>query len=532
VQKQMKARVFPSSFSQVMPRRATYASCVLGFAIAALVAHLATSWRYGYFRDELYFIACSKHLAWGYVDQPPLVAFAAWLSAPFHYNLVALRLLPAIAAALTVWLSIRIVRELGGGVFAQCVAALATLLLPAYLLLGNTLTTTSFEPLSWTLLIFCAIRLARTRDPRWWIACGLAFAFGMYGKYSMLLLVCALLIGLLCTAQRRLLLSPWFAYGVVLAGALLAPNLVWQGAHAWPFVQVVQGDFAHRHAFQTGVSLEYKNIAQNAVAFLIEQVIYTNPVTVPLWLGGVAVLGFSPRYRDCRFVAIASPILLILAIWLEAKGYYIIGVYAALISAGSVLFERAVAHAAWRAAAVAIYVAVSLAVLPLSLPVLSVGDFIAYSKALHLTGQNGAPARLIQPLYAEEFGWNELAARVAQVYRGLPPAVRARAGIFADTYGDAGGLDFYGPRYGLPPAISAQNTYYLWGTRGYDGSTLIVVGATQAGVVRSLYRKMTLVATYGSAYKWVVEGPTPIYLCRDPIAPLSQIWPRLRWYGA
>jgi hypothetical protein len=151
---------------------------------------------------------------------------------------------------------------------------------------------------------------------------------------------------------------------------------------------------------------------------------------------------------------------------------------------------------------------------------------------LHLTGQNGQPPHVIQPLYAEEFGWDELAAHVAAVYNGLPPAVRARTGVFADTYADASALALYGPRYGLPPPISAQNTYYLWGTRGYDGSTLIVVGATQADLVRQYYRKMTLVATYGHPYKWIVEGPTPIYLCTDPVAPLSQLWPHFKWYGA
>src|SRR5579872_1346676 len=142
------------------------------FAVAAFLAHAATSLRYGYFRDELYFIACSKHLSWGYVDQPPLVAFAAWLSAPLHYNIVALRILPVLAAALTVWLAARIARELGGGRFAQALAALATLLLPAYLLLGNTLTTTSFEPLSWTLVVYLVIRLVNTRDTRYWLPAG------------------------------------------------------------------------------------------------------------------------------------------------------------------------------------------------------------------------------------------------------------------------------------------------------------------------------------------------------------------------
>lgn len=501
-------------------------------ALATLIAHLGTSWRYGYFRDELYFIACSKHMAWGYVDQPPLVAAAAWLAAPFGYNLIALRLLPAIAAALTVWLAARIARELGGGSFAQAFAALATFLLPAYLLLGNTLTTTSFEPFSWTLLVYCAIRLIRSGDPRWWLGCGATFAFGMYGKYSMLLLACALLTGLLCTKERRLLLTWWCPLSVAIAGVLLAPNLAWQGAHGWPFVQVVQGDFAHRHAFQTGLALEYKNFTQNAVAFLAEQMLYTNPLSVPLWIGGICLFAFSRNLRQYRFIAIGYVVLLFMAIWFEAKGYYIIGVYASLIAGGCVLLECVAARAVWRGLAVAVFLIATLPFVPLSLPVLQVDDFIRYSAMLHLTGQNGTQPRLMQPLYAEEFGWDELTQHVAQVYRSLPPRVRARTAIFADTYGDAGGLDFYGPRYGLPPVISAQNTYYLWGTRGYDGETLIVVGASQADTVRKLFRKMTLVTTYGNPYKWVVEGPTPIYLCTDPIAPLSQIWPRLKWYGA
>lgn len=504
----------------------------LALALAALLAHVVASVRYGYFRDELYFIACAKHLSWGYVDQPPLVAFAAWLSAPLGYNLVALRLPAAIAAALTVWLAARIAREFGGGIFAQTLAALATLLLPAYLLLGTTLTTTSFEPLSWTLLVYSLIRLVRTEDPRYWLAAGAAFAFGMYGKYSMLLLAAALLAGLLCTRERRLLFTWWFAAGIALAALALAPNILWQGAHGWPFLDVVRGDFEHRHAFQTGLTLEYKNFAQNAVAFIAEQILYTNPISVPLWLAGAGMLAFAREYRQYRFIAVAYLVLLVLAIWLEAKGYYIIGIYAALLAAGCVLLERVLVRTSARAAAVAVFLLITLPFVPMSLPVLPVDSFIAYSKLLHLTGQNGTLPRLIQPVYAEEFGWNDLAEHVAAVYNSLPAAKRSRTAIFADTYGDAGGLDFYGSRYGLPPVISAQNTYYLWGTRGYDGTTLILVGASQADLVRKLYRNVHLVATYGNPYKWVVEGPTPIYLCTDPVAPLSQLWPQLKWYGA
>jgi hypothetical protein len=168
----------------------------------------------------------------------------------------------------------------------------------------------------------------------------------------------------------------------------------------------------------------------------------------------------------------------------------------------------------------------------MSLPVLPVQGLVAYTKLLGLTGRDATPAHLIQPLFAEEFGWDRLAQDVAHVYFALPDNIRAHTAIYADTYGDAGALDFFGPRHGLPPAISSQNNYYLWGTRGYDGTTLVAIGATRIDLLRRYYRSVTLARTSTEPYKWIVEGPSPIYLCRDPIAPLSQIWPHLRWYGA
>ncbi|MGB6520879.1 MAG: hypothetical protein WBE83_03800, partial [Candidatus Cybelea sp.] len=206
------------------------------------------------------------------------------------------------------------------------------------------------------------------------------------------------------------------------------------------------------------------------------------------------------------------------------------GIYAALLAAGAVAIERA---ATWlRATLFVALCAIALVSLPLSLPVLPVPTLISYMQALGLTGRDGAPAHLIQPVFAEEFGWDRLAIDVAAVYTALPPNVRTHAAIYADTYADAGAIDFFGPRYGLPAAISSQNNYYLWGTRGYDGRELIAIGATRIDLLRRYYRSVTLVRTSSEPLKWIVEGPSPIYLCRDPVAPLDAIWPNLRWYGA
>jgi len=219
-----------------------------------------------------------------------------------------------------------------------------------------------------------------------------------------------------------------------------------------------------------------------------------------------------------------------MAVLLEAKGYYIIGAYATLYAFGAVAPERA---PVWlrrtRFAAIAI---VGILTMPLSLPVLSLQQFIGYTQLLGMTGRDGTAPRLVQPVYAEEFGWNRLARDVASFYNAMDPSTRRLTAIYADTYADAGAIDLFGPRYGLPPAIGSQNTYWLWGAHGYDGKTLIAIGATRIDLLRRYYRHVQLIRTSNEPLKWVVEGPAPIYLCTDPVLPLEQIWPHLRWYGA
>ena len=503
-------------------------------ALVAFALHLCTAWRYGYFRDELYFIACGRHLAWGYVDQPPLVAFIAWLVQPAHDGLIALRLLACVAAALTAYVAAAVARDLGGGRFAQWFAAVAVALTPAYLLLGNVLTTTSFEPLSWTLVIALVIRSVTQRSKgniaRTWLALAGTIAFGLYGKYSMALLVAALLIGLLLTRERRVFATRWLPLTAALVAILMLPNLWWQAAHGWPFFTVLQGDAAHRHAFNNGWLLESQNLAGNALSFAVEQLVYTNPLAAPVWLCGLIAPFIGPRLRELRFVSIAYAVLFVVAVALEAKGYYIIGVYGALLAIGAVVIERA---AIWvRAALFAALAVTAFATLPLSIPVLPIDGFIAYSQALGLTGRNGETAHVIQPIYAEEFGWDRLAQDVASVYDALPAETRHDTAIYADTYADAGAIDFFGPAYGLPSAISSQNSYWLWGTHGYSGATMIAIGASRFELLRGYYRSCKLVRTSNEPLKWVVEGPSPIYLCTGPTIPLEQIWPHLRWYGA
>lgn len=491
--------------------------------------HLFGAARYGFFRDELYFIACAQHLAWGYVDQPPLVAWVSAFAAPFHYSLLAVRLTPCIAAALTVFAVCFLARDLGASRFGQLLAGVAVLFMPANLALGSMLATTSFEPLTWTCTMIVALRILSGDGARAWAMVVWIIAAAFYAKYTIMLLAIALLIGMVCTRERRVLRPPLLGASILLVIALIGPNLLWQLTHHLPFLDVLHGDAVKRHALQNGLQTEFRNTWHNAEAFFIEQFLYTGPLTTPLWILGLWF--FWKRRPEFRAIVVAYGFLIGICAAVGAKGYYIIGVYPVLVSAGAVWLDATLGvRNLARTAVLALVVGFGLFLTPLSMAVLPLQRFVQYSQMLHLTGY-GKDAHLIQPLYADEFGWRGTAEHVARVYFALPKAQRAKTAIYADTYGYAGALNLYGPEYGLPTPLGGQNTFWLWGTHGYDGSSVIAVGATQYHLFVQLFKSVKQVDLYTNPNRWVLEGPLPIYLCTQPIAPLATMWPRFRYYG-
>lgn len=470
-------------------------------AAAVGVAHLATLSRYGYYRDELYFLACAKRLAWGFVDQPPLAPALAALSLPSGGNIVLLRLACAAGAVATILLAALIARDLGAGRFMQTLAALAAALMPGSLFLGNTLTTTSLEPLTWTAAIWCLLHLQRRSSWRVAVLLAAACTVAAYMKYSIFLLLFSAFVSAVFVRERRLALQ----VSIVAAATALAllPNILWQAAHGFPFLAVLAGTVSGRHAFNAGPQYEFGSALANAPPFLAEQVAFAGPAAAPLWMLGLT---------RSRFLAAAYVIALLAALALAAKGYYLIGFYPALLAAGAASLERFSQRAQIGFAGVV--AAVGIALLPFSLPVL--------------------PPRphQLQPLFADEFGWDAMTRTVARTYARLPPQIRARTPIYADTYAVASAIEFYGPRYGLPQPLSGQNQYYVWGSRGADLSRILAVGASQYTTFKKLYRSVRLAGTYSDPYRWVLEGPLPIYLCSDPRVPPGRIWNALRWYGA
>ncbi|MEO6835849.1 MAG: glycosyltransferase family 39 protein [Candidatus Tumulicola sp.] len=504
-------------------------------AFVAVALHLAFNHRFGYYRDELYFIDCARHLAWGYVDQPPLAPLVAWMSAPLGYAVWALRLPPAILSGVTVLFGCAIVRELRGGGFAQAVTGLTLTLAPMLLGLAYGLSTEMLSPAAWTVLIFLTMRLVRTRDERLYIPMVLVVALGMYAKYSIVACVLALALGLLVTGKGRLLRSRGLLIGVALTVVLVLPNVLWQVRHGLPMLEVIHGDQLNRHALANGVADESANLGLNAAYLLASQIVYHNPFFSVIWIVGLVWLVRGKDAATYRFLPVAYGLLFGLNIATVGRPYYIEGVYPALFAAGAVAIEgRLASRPGWLRPALLAAIGVAGAILaPLALPILPLPAYMRYEIAIGLSRPAPPDGKyhLINPLYADQLGWNAMARTVAQAYHAIPREQRAGTAVFADRYAYAGALDFYGPRYGLPPVISPNNSYYLWGTRGYTGDSVLAVGATDYRLLLRTFGSVRQVAVYRNDYRWILEGPLPIYLCTHPKAPLAKMWPEFKYYG-
>jgi hypothetical protein len=505
----------------------------LAIAAVATALHLALSNNYGLYRDEFYFIDCARHLAWGYVDQPPLVPFLVSLAAPFGFAAWAVRFFAVLASGATILGGALIVRELGGKAYAQTLAALAIALAPGSSILASALSTSSFESVTWTFFAYLTIRIVRGANPRWFLGLGIIAAFALYCKYSIEFEVFALGLALVLTRRRRALATGWLIAGAAICVALLLPNAIWEGQHGFPILQVLHADALNRNGLTTGLNDESSQRWINAGLFTAMQIVYQNPILAVVWIWGLIWLGFNRAATPFRYLALAYVLLFVTMIWLVARPYYLVGYYPILDAAGAVAIAAALERALrWRIPLALALGAVAAIVVPFMMPLLPLPVFNQYAAALGIR-KIGPSGRLLlmHPLFADEIGWRETTAMVAGVYRTLPQSERAQTAIFADTYGLAGAIDLYGSEYGLPPAISGHENYWLWGPRDYTGDQMIAVGASNYHLWVKLYRSVRQVAVYRNDDRWTLEGPLPIYLLTGPRESLAQMWPSLKRYG-
>jgi hypothetical protein len=518
--------------------------------LGALALHLWANGGYDYFCDELYFIVCGQHLAWGYVDQPPMAPLLARLAHDlFGDSLLGLRLVPAFAAAGLAALSAEAARRLGGGPFSRWLAGLAVVAAPVLSADGLLLSADTLQPLAWlaaSLALIAAIERDRLAA---WVLLGAIVGVAFLAKYAVVFFVTAAAIGILLTPQRRVLArpGPWLA--VAFALAIVSPNLLWQQANGWPFLQL------------NAAAVDGRNVAYGPFDYLLQEILIVGPLTAPIWLAGVAGFAFWPRFAPHRWLAIAWLVMMTTMVAIHGKSYYPAAIYPILLAGGAVVVEALVKVAPARAAIMAATAVGGAALLPFTLPILPVDRFIAYERAIGATSGLKAQGAAIdkQPVgdlpanYAYMFGWREMAAAVGRAYDALPPKDRARAVFFARDYNEASAIDVFGRRWGLPPAISARNNYFLWGPQGHDGSVVLLLStAPRADVLKANAVlgpaarigppeaiQAELLKTYGSAqpiaridtpYAYPYERGLTLWLCRDRKVPFAADWSRLKLY--
>ncbi len=493
---------------------------VLAIVLAKFVFHLLIANRYGIFRDELYYLACSEHLDAGYVDQPPLIAFVAWVARHvFGESLIGLRFLPALAGAATVWLSGKLARELGGSAFGQALAALAVFATPVFLLMHHWLTMNAFEPLIWLACAWCIVRAIDRNEPRYWLWFGVLVGIGMETKYSTAFFAFAVVAALLLTPHRRFLVNRWIWIGALCSLLIFLPNLIWLWRHNFPFLELM-------HNIRSG----NRDIVRGPIDFIIDQAKMMNPILFPLWAGGLGWLLLSRQGGRFRVLGWTYLALLVLFIVLKGKNYYLAPAYPMLFAAGAVAFERlSRVKMKWsRPVYVAAVVLVSCVLAPLAVPVLSAESYIRYQKAIGIEPPKAENQRTgpLPQHFADEFGWEEMAQKVGDVYNALPPEDRAKTAIFANGYGQAGAIDFFGKKYGLPKAISNHQNYWLWGPRDYTGESVIVLGSDGAGEHKH-FAAVTAAGRTDHPYSRRDEH-FDIFLCRDRDTTLQKLWPKAK----
>jgi Dolichyl-phosphate-mannose-protein mannosyltransferase len=496
-----------------LPGVAPFDRRVIAVGVVVFAVLMALSARYGFHRDELYFLDCARHLQASYVDQPVLTPLLAWVSLKlFGVSLPGLRVWPALAAWATVVVAGLTAREFGGGRRAQLLAAIATATMPALLAIDHLAGPTAYDVLAWAGLALIVARIGRTGDCRWWLAGGLVLGLGLANKHSVGLFAIALVAGALLSGGRRLVWNRWFLAGAAIAAVFTIPDIWWQAGHQWATIAM------------TRVLNQENGGPGNIGNWVIGQLIMTAVVLVWVWVAGLGFLWRSGR-PPWRALAWAYGLLFVFfAVTTGAKIYYLAGAYVYLLAAGAVAIDGWLAARRGRLRNLLLATAiVTAAALPLVLPVLPAADIGWTYK--------------VNQAEAESIGWPQLGGTVRMVWTSLPPSQRASAVIFAADYGEAGAINQLGRGTGLPTAVSGHNTYWWWGPGNPRASTVVAVApgpmdvTGYAAYLRQFFTSVRVAATLSNPYGiHNQEWGGHVYVCTGPRRSWAQLWPRLRHY--
>jgi hypothetical protein len=494
---------------------------ILFFAFGTLAFHLLVNafGGYGIFRDEFYYIACSKHLAAGYVDQPPLAMFLlAAGRALFGASQLGIRVLPAVSHALTVLLGGLIARRLGGRRTAVTLTCLAVSLAPIVIGHTNIFQMNAFAHLFWALAAYLLVLIADRSRPGLWILLGIVMGLGLLNKVDFLWFGVGLAAALLLTDMRKYLSTPWPYAAAAIALLVFSPFIAWNITH----------DFAHVEFIRNATAGKYSGLTR--LDFLSGQLLNLNPVNILLWLPGLLFLLFSRearRFRALGVIFVAAFVVLLANP--HTKSEYLGPAYVMLFAGGGVAVERWASLGRklrrWAVGSLAVLsVLSSLVILPLAVPVLPVETFIKYSAAIGVAPSTAEGLELseLPQFYADMFGWEGLAKDVSAVYLTIPESERLSTVVLTQNYGEAGALEYYAAKYPLPRVISTHNSYWVWGYPREIKTVIVVRG--EEGDHRKSCEEVTLAAVHTCRYCIPYENNAPIFICRRLRVNFADVW--------
>lgn len=519
---------------------------IIYLMVLNFILHLVTSGQYGLFYDEYYYFSMSSHLALGYLDAPPVTGLLMAASRLLMGDsILAMHVFPAVAGSFAMLFAALTARKMGGGRFAQALTAIAVMLAPVFMTFSGMFTYDAFDQLMSAMLIFMVAKIIKGQAaPRTWILLGFIAGIGLEIKITMGFLLICLVIGLLLTRARKYLASKWFWLSVAIAAACMVPYIIWQATNGFPIVEYLS---AYREA---------RTVSPSAIDLFQYVFVVMNPASVLLWMGGLVLL-FTKRGRTFRPFAWAFLAYFTLAAILSVRFYALAGVLLPLVAFGSVCLEMNYRNAplplestdsvpqlpsknkgksAWtlKVAYLVVICLFGAALTPLSIPLLppketaEYNDAVGYSKSVVW---DIIPFTGIPTFFAGRLGWDELAQSVSEAYHSLPEEDQKDCSIYCSLYGAVGTMDFYGKKYGLPQAISANLGCYYWGYDGFDGKCVLFVstGATSSWELATYFEDVHAVSgSSGVPYSTLSLVDRSTYICRGLKILVDDFWKAMR----
>ena len=437
------------------------------------------------------------------------VLFGTWVAG--------VRLLPAIAGALSLWVTTRMVAELGGGRWGQLLAGLGYLVGVINLRVNVLFQPVSFDLLAYAIAAWLLIRILQHQRPTDWLLLGLTIGLGLLTKYTMLLFVGGAFLGLVLTDQRRQLATPWPWLAALVSLVIWSPNLHWQWQQGFPVVEPM------------AVLAQRQLDHVDPITFLLSQLLVSLSAA-PIWLYGLYWYLRSPSARKLRSIGWLYLGNLAVLLLFSGKIYYLAPAYPMLLAAGALAIEWHLERRQARQLMVAMPILVvigSLGTIPISIPILSVNDTISYSRfgaqylgmGSALAWEDGTRQELPQD-FADMLGWEEQAQAVARVYGEI-----GSADVAAMNYGQAGALVRYGSDLGLPPVISKGSSFWLWGYGDATGDQMVILGA-EAQDLQPFFEKVEVRSRVEHPH--ARETDVPIAVVSGPRHSMAELWQILK----